>query len=330
MQLKIIEVVAGEGHTATLIAIAEASGAVDWQVVGLAESSRVVVRILTAGGARQSLVDAVQRQVSGDADWRLTILPVDGTLPNVEEDKEAIEAQRNKTLTATREELYAVVAGGAVIDANFILFVVLSTMVAGIGLVANNVAVVIGAMVIAPLLGPNLAFAFGAALGDIALMGRALRTSLLGLSIAVLGCGAFAALTGIGLDSAELAARTRVGYGDIALALASGAAAALSLTTGLPTALVGVMVAVAILPPAATVGLMAGGGRFGEATAAATLLAVNLICVNLAAQVVFAVKGIKPHQWLKQQDARQSSLFSALVWASLLAVAVAVIYLRHG
>ncbi len=330
MQLKIIEVVAGEGHTDTLVAIAESSGAVDWQVFALNETARVVVRILSAGGERQSLVDAIQRQVSADPGWRLTILPVDGTLPNIEEGEEEIEARRHQTLTATREELYAVVAGGAVIDANFVLFVVLSTMVAGIGLVVDNVAVVIGAMVIAPLLGPNLAFAFGAALGDIVLMGRALRTSLLGLSIAVVSCAAFAALTGIGLDSTELLARTRAGYGDIVLALASGAAAALSLTTGLPTALVGVMVAVAILPPAATAGLMAGGGRLTDATAALTLLAINLICVNLAAQVVFAVKGIKPHHWLEQKNARQSTVFSAAVWAALLAVAIAVIYLRSG
>lgn len=322
MQPKIIEIVAGEGHADTLAAIAEEADVLDCLVLPIEGGKRVLVRIVTGSGERQSLVDAIQRQLAADSSWRLTILPIDGTLPKIEESEDEIEARRSQTLTATREELYGVVAGGAVIDRNFLLFVVLSTMVAGIGLVVDNVAVVIGAMVIAPLLGPNLAFAFGAALGDLGLMGRAVRTSLLGLSIAVASCAAFAALTGVALDSGELLARTRVGYGDVALALASGAAAALSLTTGLPTALVGVMVAVAILPPAATAGLMAGGGRLEDATAAAMLLAVNLICVNLAAQIVFAVKGIKPHLWLEQKNARQSTLISALVWAMLLAGAL--------
>ncbi len=322
MQPKIIEIVAGGGHADTLVAIAEESDALDCHVLPIEDGQRVLVRILTGSGERQSLVDAIQRQLSTDTAWRLTIIPVDGTLPQIEEDEDERAAQQHRALTATREELYAVIAGGAVIDRNFLLFVILSTMVAGIGLVVDNVAVVIGAMVIAPLLGPNLAFAFGAALGDIGLMGRAIRTSLAGLSVAIASCAAFAALTGVGLDSAQLLARTHVGYGDIVLALASGAAAALSLTTGLPTALVGVMVAVAILPPAATAGLMAGGDRFGEAMAAAMLLVVNLICVNLAAQVVFAVQGIKPHHWFEQKSARQSTVISALVWAILLASAV--------
>jgi uncharacterized hydrophobic protein (TIGR00341 family) len=330
MQPKIIEVIARKGHTDTLVAIAEEAGAVDWHILPADDSKRVVVRILTAGGERQGLVDAIQRQLSADDTWRLTILPLDGTLPKIEEDEADLEAQRSKALTATREELYGAIAGGAIIDWNFALFVVLSTMVAGIGLVVDSVAVVIGAMVIAPLLGPNLAFAFGAALGDLGLMGRALRTSLTGLAIAIASCALFAALASVPLDSAELLARTRVGYGDVALALASGAAAALSLTTGLPTALVGVMVAVAILPPAATAGLMAGGGRYGEAATAALLLAVNLICVNLSAQVVFAAKGIKPHHWLEQKNAWQSTVISATVWVVLLAGAILGIYLRYG
>ncbi len=322
MQPKIIEIVAGGGHADTLVAIAEEASALDCHVLPIGDGQRVLVRILTGSGERQSLVDAIQRQLSTDNAWRLTILPVDGVLPPIEEDEDEIEARQSRALTATREELYGVIAGGAVIDRNFLLFVILSTMVAGIGLVVDNVAVVIGAMVIAPLLGPNLAFAFGAALGDIGLMGRAIRTSLAGLSVAITSCAAFAAISGVGLASAQLLARTHVGYGDVVLALASGAAAALSLTTGLSTALVGVMVAVAILPPAATAGLMAGGGRLGEASAAAMLVVINLICVNLAAQVVFAVQGIKPHHWLEQKSARQSTVISALVWAGLLAGAV--------
>lgn len=330
MQPKIIEIIAAGGHADTLAAIAEEADVLDCQVMPIEDGQRVLVRILTGAGERQSLVDTIQRQLSADSAWRLTILPVDGILPPIEEDPDELEARRSQNLTATREELYGVVAGGAVIDRNFLLFVVLSTMVAGIGLVVDNVAVVIGAMVIAPLLGPNLAFAFGAALGDLGLMGRALRTSLLGLSIAVLSCAGFAALTGGALDSGELLARTRVGYGDVVLALASGAAAALSLTTGLSTALVGVMVAVAILPPAATAGLMIGGGRLDEGLAAAMLLAVNLICVNLAAQIVFVAKGIKPHHWLERKNARQSTAISTAVWATLLGGAILGIFLFYG
>ena len=96
------------------------------------------------------------------------------------------------------------------------VLVFLSTVVAAIGLIENNVAVVIGAMVIAPLLGPNLAFGLGTALGDIAAdveidstpprrghrSGHRCCLSLIGMGLAVRI-----------LASPELLARTQVGHG---------------------------------------------------------------------------------------------------------------------
>lgn len=152
----------------------------------------------------------------------------------------------------------------------------LSTVVAAIGLIENNVAVVIGAMVIAPLLGPNLALSLGISLGDLALMKKAVFTSAAGVSLAF----ALSALMGLVLPleeySDELMARTDVGVSSAILALASGAAAALSLTTGLSSVLVGVMVAVALLPPAATLGIMVGQGERDLALGAGLLLMVNI------------------------------------------------------
>jgi len=96
------------------------------------------------------------------------------------------------------------------------------------------------------------------------------------------------------LDSVELLARTSVGLDGVLLALASGLAAALSLTTGLSSVLVGVMVAVALLPPTATAGIMLGAGNFELATGALLLLAVNVVCVNIAAKLVFLFRGVRP------------------------------------
>ena len=76
-------------------------------------------------------------------------------------------------------------AKGSALDGSFVLLAVLSTLVAAIGLAENNVAVVIGAMVIAPLLGPNIALAFGTSLGDGELAWQALNISLAGLALPV-------------------------------------------------------------------------------------------------------------------------------------------------
>ena len=139
--------------------------------------------------------------------------------------------------------------------------VALSTVVAAIGLSHNSVAVIIGAMVIAPLLGPNVALSLGITLGDLSLLRQGLLTALAGIAAAL----ALSVIIGVLLDVdptlSEMASRTRVGLGDIVVALASGSAGALAFTTGVSATLIGVMVAVALLPPLVTSGLLLGGGH---------------------------------------------------------------------
>jgi uncharacterized hydrophobic protein (TIGR00341 family) len=214
--------------------------------------------------------------------------------------------------------------------------VVLSTLVAAIGLIEDNVAVVIGAMVIAPLLGPIIALAFSSSLGDGQLMWRALRTAALGLGVALLVSLIIGIFWPVDIGrghmlvaSAEIIARTDVGMDGIALALASGAAAVLSLTTGLSTTLVGVMVAVALLPPTATTGLLLGGGHPEMALGALLLLAVNVVSVIVAAKTVFMFKGVYPRTWYERNKARQSIRLYGLFWGALLVLLILVVIARH-
>lgn len=124
-------------------------------------------------------------------------------------------------------------------------------------------------------------------------------------------------------------ARTRVGFDGLVLALAAGAAAALSLTTGVSSALVGVMVAVALLPPAAAIGLLLGAGHREQAIAAALLLAINIVCVNLSAQIVFVLRGVTPRTWFEKRAARRAVLINAGVWLLLLLALVVLLVLRR-
>ena len=128
-----------------------------------------------------------------------------------------------------------------------------------------------------------------------------------------------------GLNSAdELMSRTVVGLDSPALALAAGAAAALSIATGLPAALVGVMVAVALLPPAAAAGLLAGAGELNLAARAGLLLAINVVAVNLAALLVYFFKGVRPRTWLERRSAKRSVYVNAGVWLVLIAILTAL------
>jgi uncharacterized membrane protein len=129
--------------------------------------------------------------------------------------------------------------------------------------------------------------------------------------------------------SYELLSRTEPGLDSVVLALASGAAAALSLTTGLSSVLVGVMVAVALLPPAVTLGIMLEEKDAGLAIGAGLLLSVNIVCVNLASKVVFLVKGIRPRIWFEKEKAKRATVIYVLGWLVTLLILTFFIYARR-
>jgi uncharacterized hydrophobic protein (TIGR00341 family) len=325
--MRIIEVVADAGHTDTLSGIAEQHGAIDAWWSSAAEDGRRTLRMLVAADRSQPIVDALQSVLGSSENARILIMPVDATLPRPEEDRES--GRKTSSRSTTREELYDQIEKGARLESNYLLLVFLSTIVAAIGLIEDNVAVVVGAMVIAPLLGPNIALAFATSLGDGALFWRSLKTNVSGLALALLIALVIGLIWPLNLDNRELMARTDVGMDSVALALASGAAAVLSLATGLSSALVGVMVAVALLPPTATLGMMLGSGQTNHAIGAALLLAVNIVCVILAAKIVFLVKGVKPRTWLEKRKARQSQTVYIVVWVVMLGMLIGAIYLRR-
>jgi len=287
---------------------------------------RCVLRAIFETGEAQELVDALQSLFENNDKWRIIVLPVEATAPHAGSEETERERSKRKTL-ALREEILQDVSEGAAFTGDFIVLTILSTIVAAIGLSTNNIAVVIGAMVIAPLLGPVIAFAFGAAIGDPSLVFRAAKSAMAGLSIGfalALGIGAFFPVE---FASPELVARTALGLDAVALALASGAAAALSLSAGLSSALVGVMVAVALLPPSAAAGIYLGGGDLDSAFRATLLLAVNVVCVNLAALAVFAYKGVRPRTWIEKISAARATKVNLGVLVFLLAVLITAIVL---
>jgi uncharacterized hydrophobic protein (TIGR00341 family) len=328
MAMRIIEVIVSKDHLDKVLRATRGPDVVDvWCIPG-SEPGQMVVRVLASMTHCQALIDKFHGILANDK-HRIVLIPILAVIPEPDESEQAQPAQP-KSSTAAREELYNTVADGTKVDNAFVLLIVLSTLVAGLGLVEDNVTVVIGAMVIAPLLGPNLAFAFGVALGDHVLMARAIRASSIGLTLSI-GVSILAGLVlPVDLNSHELIARTTVAYDSVAIALASGAAAVLSLTSGLSSVLVGVMVAVALLPPAAACGLLLGAGKFALAGGAAVLLGVNLVCVNLAAQVVLVSRGVRPRTWWQKKEAHQSVVLNLVLWGILLLILLAIIYIQSA
>ncbi|AOV17289.1 TIGR00341 family protein [Acidihalobacter aeolianus] len=328
--MKIIEVVAEASSRDTIAAIGEKIKATDFRTGAVDDDGLQFMRLLMADDKVQRALDLLQNVLGAQPGAHIVVLPVEVALPRQNE----AESQQEDAAVALRESLYAGVERDARFGTNYVVLVLLSTMVAAIGMIEDNVSAIIGAMVIAPLLGPNLAFGLSTALGDLSLMRKAVGSLLAGVALAVAASAAIGAFVPHGLlVSHELVARTITGYDTVALALASGAAAALSLTTGLSSVLVGVMVAVALLPPAAALGLYLGAGAGASAAGAGLLLAVNVVCVNLASKVVFLLKGIRPRTWVDKARARRATVIYLVMWLVTLMILLLVIYLRrtlHG
>ncbi len=297
----------------------------DWRFSATEEADRAVLRAFFIEEGAQGLVDALQQIFGNGKDWRIIVLPVEATAPKPDEKKEKKSEKPGPKNVALREEIYNDVAAGAALNVDFFILTLASTIVAALGLNANNIAAVIGAMVIAPLLGPILAISLGAALGDMRLLVRAGRNAIAGLAVGFVTATLIGLWFGANLDSVELTSRTIVGLDSVVLALAAGVAAALSIVAGMPSALVGVMVAVALLPPAAAAGLFLGAGEVGYFGRALLLLTINVVCIMLAAQAVYILKGVRPRTWFEKKAAARASRINTLALMVLLAVLVMII-----
>ena len=322
-----IHLPAGETYDTVLRAVRN-SEPIDYSVIEPEQRDRRIINVLMRDRSSQKVVDAIHTALADTKDWRLTIFAIEASLPEVETDK---DEPGERSTRAIREEILSDVSEGALLDRDFLLLVALSTIVAAVGLNADSAAGVIGAMVIAPLLGPILAFSMGAALGNMTLLRKSGRTLALGIALAFVASLLIGLFVPIDLTSGELMNRAEVRLDAIALALASGAAAALSIAKGKSAVLVGVMVAAALLPPGAAIGLFIGAGYPDLGARAALLLLLNVACLIVAALVTFRLRGIGPRGWLEQKQATRAVRINiALTLLFLVLTAVLIVYFDLG
>lgn len=295
---------------------------VDWSVLLTQQKDRVLVRVVLRAGRSQQLIDAIQEALEQSSHWRVTVLHIESALPQPDALEEE-EAQRN--MQVMREELFDDVQRDAALTYDFIIMVTLSTIVAAVGLNVDSIAAVIGAMVIAPLLSPILGFSLGAGLGNLGLIRQSGVTLIAGIATALAVAFLVSLVIPTNTESRELMSRAEVRLDGMALGLAAGGAAALSMARQQSTGLVGVMVAAALLPPGAAFGLFLGAGYWEFAFRAGLLLCLNVSCLILAALVVFRLKNIKPRGWIEQRNADRATIINLAASVIFLVIFVTLI-----
>ncbi|HEY9874891.1 MAG TPA: DUF389 domain-containing protein, partial [Candidatus Obscuribacterales bacterium] len=139
---------------------------------------------------------------------------------------------------------------GAVPSLNFYSLLFLSGVISTLGLLANSAATIIGAMIVAPLMGPIIAIAFAMISGNRRLLKRAIFTLLTGIAMTIIASIVICHLIGLSTLGSEIMARVSPTLIDLGVALAAGAAGAFAKSRkSIADALPGVAIAVALVPP---------------------------------------------------------------------------------
>ena len=186
---------------------------------------------------------------------------------------------------------------GARLHTGFLVMVGLSCVIAAFGLLANSAAVIIGAMLVAPLMSPIFALALSLVNGDRRLFNSALVSEALGVLLAV-GVAILIGLIVPEMDpGSEILSRTKPTLFDLAVAVAAGLAGAYAMTReNVSPILPGVAIATALMPPLAVVGLGLAFRDWAVAGGAFVLFAANFVAIFLASALVFILAGFAPYE----------------------------------
>ena len=178
---------------------------------------------------------------------------------------------------------------------DYFVLIVLSSIIATLGLLLNSPAVVIGAMLVAPLMSPILGFSLGIVLGEVRLIRTSLESVFKGVMATIIVSILVGLLSPLKDMTPEILARTQPTLLDLFIALASGMAGAYALSRkDVSAALPGVAIAAALAPPLSVVGLGFAFGNISAAGGALLLFVTNIITISLAGVLIFTLLGIHP------------------------------------
>ena len=208
----------------------------------------------------------------------------------------------------------------------FSVMLLLSVSIATMGLVMNSAAVVIGAMLIAPLMTPIMTFAAALAVGLPRRMAQAGFTVIMAVVASVALSFVLAAIVPNGIIDSEVLGRTSPDVRDLVVAVAAGAAGAYAIARqDLSTSLPGVAVAVALVPPLAAAGVLLEAGRSDLAGGALLLFVTNLLAIVVVGVVVLVATRVVPTVRMVTSNIR---VFTVLVAVIVLLAATSLVLLQ--
>ncbi|MBK5113047.1 MAG: TIGR00341 family protein [Candidatus Heimdallarchaeota archaeon] len=239
----------------------------------------------------------------GRVKGRISIADIDATIPRLRPRKQDRFLGR-----ISIEELEENVSSLTKMNFNFISWIILSSILAALGLVTDDNVTLIASMIIAPLMGPLVALAFGAVTSNQKILREGVLTASVGILITVvigILVGAFYRFT-LDEPSAFIIARGEPNIVNLVIAIASGLAAGICFVSGTSLALVGVAAAAALMPVSVNTGIALVLAEWQIALGSLVLFITNVVCVILGCMVVFWIRKVEPPQAVKKVKARRT------------------------
>ncbi|MBN2737466.1 MAG: DUF389 domain-containing protein [Spirochaetales bacterium] len=219
---------------------------------------------------------------------------------------------------------YETVVAGATDRVEYYVLLILSCLIATLGLYQNSPATIIGAMIVAPLMGPIFGFSAGMLWGSGRTIREALSTLLKGIILVLAVTSLLSAITPGIVVTDEMLGRTHPTLFDIFVAIFCGFIGAYSYVNNkVSSAIPGVAISVALMPPLCTVGIGIGLMRWDIALGAVMLFGINLTGISLAALIVFYL--VRLHPQAENQEEFNKARLRALGQLVLTLVLLAII-----
>ncbi|HAT15848.1 MAG TPA: TIGR00341 family protein [Microcoleaceae bacterium UBA11344] len=181
------------------------------------------------------------------------------------------------------------------LDINYLVLILSSCIIATLGLLSNSAAVIIGAMIVAPLMLPIRGLAFGAIEGSVVIFRKGLIAVAVGTILAIILAWLLGSLVGLPDFGSEVLARSKPTLLDLGIAIAAGGISGFAkVQPKVSGTLAGTAIAVALMPPICVIGLGLSQGNWSLSLGASLLYVTNLLGITLSCMLTFLIAGYTP------------------------------------
>ncbi|MFB6145510.1 MAG: TIGR00341 family protein [Candidatus Nanohaloarchaea archaeon] len=232
---------------------------------------------------------------------------------------------RGSSSILSQEELYSQAQESSTFNMAQWGLIALSAVIASLGLAADNIVVVVGAMMVAPILSPFISGALSLAVGDSNLLFESVKTGVLSVLLAIFMAFLVMLPFPVGYTPA-LGLVSTPSVVSVMLALLVGGAAALTFATGLRDEIAGVAVAIALIPPIASIGIGLSMMDIGMVMNAGAVAGMNILSVIIAGFTSFKLIGVRPPTYYREEQAEKISFIVPAAVIIFLLIAAPIAY----